>query len=635
MRLELLHQIWNDHAQGIYAYLLRLSKDREQSADLLQDVFCRLAQNDELLERIAPDPRGFLMRLAHNFLVDKIRRAQARERVLAKMGVDGAEPLTDAADPDLATLDAATTGALDRLPADQREVVYARLWRHLTFDEIALEAGISINTVASRFRYGISKMREELRDLYEGLQPGRLGTNRVEHLMKKPFHAQRGAHPPQPTENGAFEEQLIQPLDARRVPSASAGGLFEILPLPEEDDAAGDVGLVGGITGSLPVAQSPADSHGVVADASGEGGGWLELDPSPGEASEALPFNFDQVLSRLASSELFSTSEGPSVVLERLGAIFHSDPLAPVETPTLDLSQISPDSAIHLYAGRRIISWVPSAGLILPGWKPEMDAGHSGEISVDEPEAGGEKEEGAGEEFVFRGDLSFQPELNPQLYRVDFSGKLASGPWANLPASAGAENLDSGLGIRAVPSGNVGGGAEEVLEGEAVPLPDEAPSSPDEAQEPAAFLGMLPNQELAKGAPVQETFGAQPVGALDPWATAPVNEPHVPQSELTQAGGALPWAGANSPSPHFAGSPSSGGDPLESHGPSDDWSPLASAAPDPSGDEAGAAPVAEAPGTDFLPIRGEPPKQGWVNLDTVGVASVLAGVPRPLRRGDE
>jgi RNA polymerase sigma-70 factor (ECF subfamily) len=634
MRLELLRQIWNDHAQGIYAYLLRLSKDREQSADLLQDVFCRLAQNDELLERIAPDPRGFLMRLAHNFLVDKIRRAQARERVLAKMGVDGSEPLTDAADPDLATLDAATTGALARLPADQREVVYARLWRHLTFDEIAVETGISINTVASRFRYGISKMREELRDLYEGLQPGRLGTNRVEHLMKKPFHAQRGAHPPQPTENGAFEEQLIQPLDARRVPSASAGGLFEILPLPEEDDAAGGVGLGGGIAGPLPAAEPPADSHAVGAEASAGGEGWLELDLPPGEAAHVLPFNFDHVLSQFPSSELFSPSDAPFAVLERLGAIFHSDPLAPAETPTLDLSQIAPGSVVSLRPGGSV-SWGIPTGLALPGWKPEMDAGHSGETSADEPGAGEGKEGQAGEEFVFQVDLSFQPELNPQLYRVDFSGKLASASWANLPASAGAENPDAGLGVQAVSTGDFGGGAEEFLAAEAVPVPEESSFPPGEAQEPAAFLGMLPNQELAKGASVQETFGAQPVASLEPWATAPVNEPHLPQSELSQAGGALPWAGAHSPTLHFAGSPSSGGDPFESRGPSDDWSPLASAAPDPSGDEAGAAPVAEAPGTDFLPISAEPPKQGWVNLDTVGVASVLAGVPRPLRRGGE
>ncbi len=56
------------------------------------------------------------------------------------------------------------------LPADQRAVVHLKLWEHLTFDEIAQALDLSANTAASRYRYGIDKLREALRPIYEEIQ---------------------------------------------------------------------------------------------------------------------------------------------------------------------------------------------------------------------------------------------------------------------------------------------------------------------------------------------------------------------------------------------------------------------------------------------------------------------------------
>ena len=46
------------------------------------------------------------------------------------------------------------------LPAEQREVVYLKVFDGLTFKEIASVCGVSANTAASRYRYGIEKLRE-------------------------------------------------------------------------------------------------------------------------------------------------------------------------------------------------------------------------------------------------------------------------------------------------------------------------------------------------------------------------------------------------------------------------------------------------------------------------------------------
>jgi len=45
------------------------------------------------------------------------------------------------------------------LPVEQREVITLHLHAGLTFREIALQLGLSINTVQSRYRYGIEKLR--------------------------------------------------------------------------------------------------------------------------------------------------------------------------------------------------------------------------------------------------------------------------------------------------------------------------------------------------------------------------------------------------------------------------------------------------------------------------------------------
>ena len=62
------------------------------------------------------------------------------------------------------------SGALVELPAEQRVAVHLRLWEGLKFEEIAELLGVSLNTAASRYRYGLDKLRERLRPLYEEIK---------------------------------------------------------------------------------------------------------------------------------------------------------------------------------------------------------------------------------------------------------------------------------------------------------------------------------------------------------------------------------------------------------------------------------------------------------------------------------
>src|SRR5262245_3007039 len=99
MNVEQLRTLWDSHAKAIHAALLQITRNPQDASDLLQDIFCRLARQPELLAGLPADPRGFLLRLARNLAIDHLRRLQARDRVYekAQAGTDG---LIGAEDPD-------------------------------------------------------------------------------------------------------------------------------------------------------------------------------------------------------------------------------------------------------------------------------------------------------------------------------------------------------------------------------------------------------------------------------------------------------------------------------------------------------------------------------------------------------
>ncbi|HXC99497.1 MAG TPA: sigma-70 family RNA polymerase sigma factor, partial [Verrucomicrobiae bacterium] len=77
---------------------------------------------------------------------------------------------SSSADPDEQAFREMLAQALGELPADQRAVLHLKLWEGLTFEQIAEALDISPNTAASRYRYGLDKLRDRLRPLYEEIK---------------------------------------------------------------------------------------------------------------------------------------------------------------------------------------------------------------------------------------------------------------------------------------------------------------------------------------------------------------------------------------------------------------------------------------------------------------------------------
>lgn len=164
-----IERLYDEHAQPLFAFLLNFTRHESDTRDLLQEIFIKLARDEKLLAN-ARDERAFLIRLAHNAAIDLMRRRGTRERTKDNLAAETISIFAPAIDPDEKIFRDELAVALGELPEEQRAVVHLNLWEGLTFEEIAAALDLSPNTAASRYRYGLDKLRDRLRPLYEEMK---------------------------------------------------------------------------------------------------------------------------------------------------------------------------------------------------------------------------------------------------------------------------------------------------------------------------------------------------------------------------------------------------------------------------------------------------------------------------------
>jgi RNA polymerase sigma-70 factor (ECF subfamily) len=120
----------------------------------VQDAFVKLAQQSPAPEQALP----WLYRVVRNGALAAGRGAARRRRRQDK--VSAAEAWFAAADDRLDGREA--TRLMAELPLEQREVVVARIWGGLTFEEVARLAGCSLPTAHRRYQAGLAALRERL-----------------------------------------------------------------------------------------------------------------------------------------------------------------------------------------------------------------------------------------------------------------------------------------------------------------------------------------------------------------------------------------------------------------------------------------------------------------------------------------
>jgi len=159
---DALTRVYLAHKDQLLGLAISLSGDRATAEDALHDVFVTLASTARSL-RIRTNLRAYLSACIAN----RIRNVQRRSNRQVDDEILATRPDEISSGPDQAAMVADETArvgqALKELPDEQCEVIVLHLQGGLTFKAIAEALGISINTVQSRYRYGLERLRTLLK----------------------------------------------------------------------------------------------------------------------------------------------------------------------------------------------------------------------------------------------------------------------------------------------------------------------------------------------------------------------------------------------------------------------------------------------------------------------------------------
>jgi RNA polymerase sigma-70 factor (ECF subfamily) len=157
-----LEEILDSLGDKLFNYLTIMLSSPLDAEDVLQEVCFRLIRY-KVRFLLIRNPSAYVFRIARNeairFLKNRNRNPERYHSVeeRAKVIQDNLTGIENGVMNQVAE-------AMALIPEDQREVIILRFFEELTLREIATVCGVSINTAASRFRYGMQKLRQLLED---------------------------------------------------------------------------------------------------------------------------------------------------------------------------------------------------------------------------------------------------------------------------------------------------------------------------------------------------------------------------------------------------------------------------------------------------------------------------------------
>jgi RNA polymerase sigma-70 factor (ECF subfamily) len=170
--LAAFRELYGRHRLGLYRFISWRSPRAEWVDEIVQDAWASL---HHARARYRPDAsfRTYLYQIARNRLLDLLRQHQPLLAAELGAGTDGRDlfdVLADAAQ-DVIAPDAVLEnrqradglhGAIAALPGEQREALVLQQFSGMSVDEIAQLSSVPVETVKSRLRYAMRKLRQQL-----------------------------------------------------------------------------------------------------------------------------------------------------------------------------------------------------------------------------------------------------------------------------------------------------------------------------------------------------------------------------------------------------------------------------------------------------------------------------------------
>ena len=166
-----ISQLIDRHSNRVRDYIRMMAKDHDLADDILQETFIKAVQ-------VIDDGRyadtgkflSWMLRIAHNKVIDYFRSQKSAKTINESesgYNVLGTLRFADSSVEDRLISEQIALDVrrlVDHLPQEQREVVMLRYYSGLSFQEIAEQTNVSINTALGRMRYALINLRKMIKD---------------------------------------------------------------------------------------------------------------------------------------------------------------------------------------------------------------------------------------------------------------------------------------------------------------------------------------------------------------------------------------------------------------------------------------------------------------------------------------
>ena len=154
---DALCQIYQMYKNDLYGFAMSLLNDSQTAEDAVHDVFVNFAQKSGTYQ-LTGTLKNYLLAAVANRIRD-FHRLKSRKNVALENAAAISQTETSPEQYAIRTEEfIVLQQALSKIPYEQREILLLHLHHDMTFRQIAETQDISINTVQSRYRYGLEKL---------------------------------------------------------------------------------------------------------------------------------------------------------------------------------------------------------------------------------------------------------------------------------------------------------------------------------------------------------------------------------------------------------------------------------------------------------------------------------------------
>ena len=150
--IDTLRAFYVEFRQQLYTYAVSITENRESAEDAIHSVFQQLMRRGAMPAELRP----YVFRGVRNAALDALRRTKVRHDSIfeADTTAEASSSMASAVGrPD------ELEHWLGRLSPDERETIVLKIYDEFTFQQIADLRQVSLPTVASWYRRGLSKMK--------------------------------------------------------------------------------------------------------------------------------------------------------------------------------------------------------------------------------------------------------------------------------------------------------------------------------------------------------------------------------------------------------------------------------------------------------------------------------------------